>query len=431
MIRPQYAEAFRCLGAACEDTCCTGWRVDIDRAAFEKYQTVPAGPLRILLDQSLERLPEPNPEAKPATKTDPPKAPFARVRMPPSLQCPFLNADKLCQIQVEHGAGHLSQVCSTFPRSLFIIDSLEDKTLTLSCPEAARMVLLNPNFLTASSQPERTIAWDEATWGIDPAAGKGAQAPALRSFFWAIRELSINIVCNRRYPLWQRMFLLGTLARRLEAVASGELDRTFPALLKDFSAAIASGKLRASIETIPADLALQLDMVMQLVHLRLGASVGGAQLQPRLKEILNAFVHGVGYPHATTLEGQSAHYAAAYTRYYAPFFLKHPHILENLLTNMIFRGLFPLGPKLFDPEGRPEPVKEFAKMATEFGLIKGLLIGVAGHHQEAFCPDHVIQTVQVITKYFEHNASFLAKAQELLELRKLGDARGLTMLMRN
>jgi lysine-N-methylase len=428
MIRPQYAEAFRCLGGACEDTCCTGWRVDIDRATYERYQTVPTGPLRILLDERLERLPEAGPE----TTDSVPKGPFARIKMPPSLECPFLNAGRLCQIQVEHGAEYLSHICSTFPRNLFIIDSLEDKTLTLSCPEAARMVLLNPNFLTAAAQPERTFTWDEKTWAegsraSNAATANAASAPALRSFFWMVRELSIKLIRNRKYPLWQRMFLLGTLARRLDAQVSGEIDRTLPALLKDFSAAVSSGNLRATLETVPADLALQLEMVMQLVKLR----VGSERLQPRLKEILNAFVCGVGYPKETTLEGQSAQYAAAYTHTFAPFFSKHPHILENLLTNMIFRGLFPLGLKLFDPKARPEPAKEFARMATEFGLIKGLLIGVAGHRKSAFCADDVVQTVQVITKYFEHNATFLTKAQEFLAARKLDNAHGLTMLIRN
>jgi lysine-N-methylase len=43
---------FRCIGSACEDTCCQGWNVLIDRGAFENQQ-LPAGPLRALIDASI------------------------------------------------------------------------------------------------------------------------------------------------------------------------------------------------------------------------------------------------------------------------------------------------------------------------------------------------------------------------------------------
>lgn len=111
--------------------------------------------------------------------------------------------------------------------------------------------------------------------------------------------------------------------------------------------------------------------------------------------------------------------------------LKHPHILENFLINMIFRKLFPFGTNLFTPESTPEPAKEFAMLATEFALLKGLLIGVAGGRKEAFSTEDVVQTVQTVFKHFEHNMEFLANAHRLLVDKQLDNARGLTMLIRN
>ena len=58
LIRPTYAESFRCIGADCEDTCCQGWSVPIDQVTYEKYQDFPAGPLRTLIDASILRAPE-------------------------------------------------------------------------------------------------------------------------------------------------------------------------------------------------------------------------------------------------------------------------------------------------------------------------------------------------------------------------------------
>jgi len=142
-IPVQYAESFRCIGSACEDTCCQGWSVPIDQAAFEKYQSLPSSPLRTPVDASLLAMPEP---ASPAT--------FAKIQMNGSNQCPLLTADRLCSIQAELGEGFLSHACATYPRIHQSIGGIRQTALSLSCPEAARLVLLSPNLLS----PEQLAA---------------------------------------------------------------------------------------------------------------------------------------------------------------------------------------------------------------------------------------------------------------------------------
>jgi hypothetical protein len=38
-IQPAFYSSFRCIGAACEDTCCEGWAVFVDKTTYHKYQT--------------------------------------------------------------------------------------------------------------------------------------------------------------------------------------------------------------------------------------------------------------------------------------------------------------------------------------------------------------------------------------------------------
>ena len=192
LFRPHYAENFRCIGAACEDTCCVGWNVSIDRDTYEKYQAIPAGPLRILIDKNVVRTPDNADGSKLVA--------FASIQMSPSLKCPMHNADKLCQIQVEHGAAYLSGTCSTFPRQAYTIDNFKETTLTLSCPEAARLILTNPYLLASNGNQTHYLNWDDEVKTPLP----------LRSYFWPIREFMVTLLRNRTYPLWQRMFLLGS-----------------------------------------------------------------------------------------------------------------------------------------------------------------------------------------------------------------------------
>jgi len=406
IVRPEYADRFRCIGPTCEDSCCAGWVVDIDKATYEKYQSISSGPLRVLMDTHVVPRSE-----DPGDGKDP--AALARIKLLPSGECPFHNAERLCQIQVELGEEYLSHTCATYPRRSHVIDKLVDKTLTTSCPEACRLVLLNPDLLESDWTGVRHVKWDDSKSDL-----------TLVSHFWPVREFVIDLITNRAYPLWQRMFLLGTFSRRLEATVRGEIKGGFPAMLEGFSAAVASGGLRASIETIPADLTLQLGMVLELVKL-------GSRRSPRLVECIDAFGRGIEYGPESTLQSMSAAYGVAYERYFAPFFAEHPYILENYLINMVFNRLFPFGGKLLQGAAMPEPAKEFALLATDFALVKGLLIGVAGAYKEDFSTQHVVLTVQSASKCFEHNSEFLPRVHQILVDKGIANAHGLTMLIRN
>jgi lysine-N-methylase len=410
MILPAYSESFKCIGPACGDSCCQGWAVPIDRPAYEKYQTV-QGPLRVLLDANLL-----------LTPSDPNPAHYAKVRMPESQVCPFLNEGRLCQIQAEHGEEYLSVTCATYPRIQHTIDNLKGTALSLSCPEAARLVLLNPRLLPPAGAAGYQISWEDS----------GPGEAALLPYFWPIREFTIGLIQNRVYPLWQRLFLVGAFCRRLDALFSNECKPVgqragFPSLLRDFSAAVAAGGLRGAMEAIPADLGLQLDMVVRLT----GLGSNRARINPRFMECVRAFAGGIGDGVEGTRESQIGRYRAAYSAVYAPFFTRHPHILENYLLNAVFARAFPFGLKDGGLQTHPETAREFALLATQFTLMKGLLIGVAGFYGQAFSVDHVIHTVQSASKHFEHHPEFLAQAHALLTSRGLENTPGLTMLLRN
>jgi len=413
MVRPGYSERFACIGPACEDTCCVGWSVHFDQASWEKYQTMPAGPLRSLIESSVERLPQDAPGR-------PPEA-FARVKMDPEKACPILNEQKLCQIQVEHGEEFLSRTCAIYPRIVHKIDGVEEKALSLSCPEAARLVLLTPNLLAAHTDGGEQMPWPEEAPGL-----AGARVPLL-GYFWPIREFVLWLLANRGYPLWQRLFLLGIFVRRLDALARGEVNRTFGELLGDFKAAVDVGSLRASMETIQPDLPLQLEMVLRLASLQLPRSFVGERFQ----QVARAFAAGVGNGPGATMASLAERYAGAHERFYAPFFAVRPHILENLLINAVFRMLFPFGHAAGKLHAEPDMAREFALLATQFALIKGLLIGVAGFCGGGFTEEQVVFTVQAASKHFEHHPQFLEEAHAVLVSCELDNVRGLTMLVRN
>jgi lysine-N-methylase len=408
---PEYAEGFRCIGPACEDSCCEQWTVHIDQTTFEKYRALPAGPLRTIIDENVLRTPEE------PTAPGGPAAAFAQIRMTADAKCPMLSADGLCRIQIEHGDAYLSHMCATYPRAVYTIKEVTEKALSLSCPEAARLVLLSPQLPTNAGPDALAPTRNHAVSGSD----------LWLPHFWPIRDFALALVRNRALPLWQRLFLLGLFSRRLDAIAPGDFSEEVPKLLAGFTAAAATGSLVPAMETLPVDPAQQLDVVLRLAGMLLHRS----HIRPRFTECIQAFTQGIGNGPGATLESLTAHYAWAHDRFYAPFFRKHPHVLENYLVNTIFRCRFPFGSDWARNGAAPSMSREFAVLTAQFTLMKGLLIGVAGFHRDLFSADHVVHTVQAASKHFEHHSDFLKDAHALLVESQMDGARGLGILLRN
>jgi lysine-N-methylase len=415
--RPAYAERFRCIGSACEDTCCQGWSVPVDKATWDKYQSLPEGPLRVLIDSSVVASGANTAPAAKAAGAAANPAVFATIRMNGENRCPLLSEDHLCRIQSEVGESLLSYTCATYPRIVASTDGVVETSLALSCPEATRIVLLTPDLLS-----QRLESRDRA-----PATSDAPQDSSPQVWFLAIREVALAVVRNRAYPLWQRMFLLGVFCRRLDSIAKGELQRSIPAFLADFETAVASGVLRTSMETLPVDRKAQLDVVLRLAGLMLHKS----NVRPRFVECIQAFTAGIGNGPGATLDSLGAHYAFAHDHYFAPFFSEHPHILENYLANIILRRQFPFGKEGMRAGAVVEMTREFAMLAAQFTLMRGLLIGVAGRHGPAFSTSHVVHTVQAASKHFDHHPEFLDMAYALLVGCRMDGARGLAILLRS
>ena len=404
--QPTYADAFRCIGPACEDTCCQGWTVLIDQATWEKYQQLPESGLSSLIQASTMRNPVSGNSGKPPL--------FATIRMNAKNQCPMLTSDQLCGIQAELGEQMLSHACHTYPRIVNSIRGMRETALTLSCPEGARLVLLTPDLRTLNP-PDSAIP--------DP----GEIAAPLPPEFWEIRTTVLGLIRNRAYPLWERLFLLNILCLRLDSIARGDLKESAAEFLAGFQDSVAGGTLRTAIQSLPSDPTAQVDIVLRLAGLMLHKS----NVRPRFVECVQAFTTGIGNGPDATLQSLTATYNAAHDRYFRPFFDRHPYILENYLVNTILRCQFPFGKEGVLAGAMPSISREFALLTAQFTLMKGLLIGVAGSHREQFGATHVIHTVQAAAKHFEHHPEFLSSAYNLLVESRMDGARGMAILLRN
>lgn len=409
--KPLYASTFRCIGAACEDTCCRDMAVMVDKATYDRYQQLPPGEFRSLVQLKIL------PNSVNASDTL-----YARIEPDASNHCPFFAADRLCGLQKEFGAEVLSATCSIYPRVLNNVDGVLESSLYLSCPEAARVVLLNPESTQAEGNPAsshfRTDQYSHLSSDDD-----GIHKPY--AYFDEIQALAVTMIQDRTRPLWHRLFLLGMLCSALDKITAPEQDSTVPGILGEYGEIVASGALRGELENIAAKPAVQLDVVLRLADQRVRAGRSGE----RFLECWQAFQQGIGYTQESAPESDARHYVEAAEEFCHPFFARHPFILENYLLNYFFRTLFPFGRRASAHHAPQGILGEFTLMITQYAVVKGLLTGMAGHYREAFGTEHVVKLIQSFSRAVEHSPQFLQEIKEFIGSRKLGTVEGFVILL--
>jgi lysine-N-methylase len=131
---PDYMKSFQCIGSACEDSCCHGFGVEIDKLTYLKYAHTKEKELKPILNTILKLIDK--------NRTD---MRYAYLEYPEDKRCPMLTEEGWCSIQQKLGEDALSLTCHSYPRVTNEIFQQIEKGATTSCPEIAHLALLNQN----------------------------------------------------------------------------------------------------------------------------------------------------------------------------------------------------------------------------------------------------------------------------------------------
>lgn len=402
-LQPHYAERFRCIGPECEESCCQGWGMYVDKATYKKYRATPS--LRPATAEHIRI----NPDAHSNFQ-------YARMQFPADGRCPFLADDNLCDIQKQYGSEFLSETCARYPRSLVRFDGRMQKAFYLSCPEAARIVLLNPQLLPSDGVRYQQFLAEESS----RKASSAADPLQLRAF-------ALDLLQDETYPLWQRIFVLGIVCRRAHELTIAQQTAQIGSLLAQYATMLEQGSLRPHLDNIPARPGLQLDLVLQLIRLRFELE----QPQDSFACCVGDLLQSIGYSPTAPLAEVAERYHQAYLHWYQPFAQRAPHFLQNYLINYLFRTGFPfvVVPDQLEPSA--DPLTSYPLLALHYRFLQSLLIGAAARDRDSFSDAHAIRVVHVFARAVEHNPRFFAVLLQFARSAELQQTDGMAALLRN
>lgn len=381
---PRYVTRFSCIGSACEDNCCTGWKVSIDKKTFNAYRQVKHPVLAERFDDTVKR--------ERSLKSD---VNYARIEMTPGTGvCPMME-HSLCAVQRELGESYLSDTCFSYPRFTRQFAGQHEQALTLSCPEAARQALLSADafdFVTDKLTVRSSVVTE-----VKPRHGLSLD------LMNELRIFGLQLMRTEGLELWQRLAVLGVFCERLSELISNRGHSQVPALLQSFTEIVESGAAVAALADMQANHAGQAKVFAFFWCAKAKRSVSPVQ-----NKVVAAIAHGFG---ATSLNGEVSaeqvveRYTLGVSR--LPQALEAaPHLLENYVLNEMFRELFPMG--------GANPYDQYLQLISRFGLIR--LILAAQCATDGPLPDAstMVNTVHVFCRRFQHDLSFSTQVNKAL-----------------
>ncbi|MQR94833.1 flagellin lysine-N-methylase [Fictibacillus phosphorivorans] len=401
-LTPSYLNEFTCIGSACEDTCCSGWRVNIDQETYKKYKKVKSYDMRSRFEKNITR-----------NRTNPTKDNVAKMKMEKG-SCSFLSKEGWCDIQSNLGEDYLCNTCAVYPRRTNIVNNSIEQSLTVSCPEAARLVLLNQGGIDFEEGPKK-ISIKEFSSIINTSKGTITH---WKDFINEYRYMTILILQSSNYTLEERLLVLGLLYNELEECVKNNRLNDIPEILGQYLKSVEDQTFKGAFKNVSNRLDIQLQLCRELVILRLNQGITSSRYLECSKEMML----GLKIEASTTNEELQDIYKDAYSQYYVPFMEQHEYMLENYLVNYVFKNCMPIDCDL--------PFTSYTRMVLHYSLIKLHLVGMAKHY-EGLTSDLVIKLVQSLSKTFEHNPSYFEKIMGLIKENNIMNLTYMSILIKN
>lgn len=183
-IKPSYYDDFRCIAGSCPSSCCEGWQIVIDEESLEKYKNY-KGDFGKRMQRSVSWQ----------------EGTFRQYEG----KCAMLNGQGLCDLIIEKGEDALCDTCARYPRHVEEFENVREYSLSLSCPEAARIMLEEKE--KASFSVKDTAEEEEFEEGFDF---------LLYTNLADAREVLFAILQRREVPFEKRKFFCTAFAGGLQ-----------------------------------------------------------------------------------------------------------------------------------------------------------------------------------------------------------------------
>ena len=371
-VQPEYIREFKCDGSKCNARCCRGWQILIDKKTHAQYsQLDDAEKILALMNFNSER-----------------DGYFVALD---GLNCPFLNENNLCRLQLKYGENFLSETCATYPRRIYDFKKFFERSLTLSCPVAAEIIL----FRDAPLKFELVDLSEEISRGLRLEITPVNANEDFYEKMFDIQIAAISILQRRTLTLDERLIALGFFLDKFDEIFSSGL--TDDALEKLF-AAYESESFWATFPKMSAAVKFNTEKFWERL-LELLVEIYSGQLRDRDKKFLSPLIETFGIVPDEKNQVFVTKVAANYERLAAErknFLSRRTMFMENFLVNEFFMNVCPWN-------FNASVAKNFGVLVVKYKLFELMTFAAS---QQNFGDKDLLELAVWFTRQADHEKTF-------------------------
>ena len=391
-------DKFECIGSECEDHCCRDWSITIDKATYDNYKKEENEEFKKIFEYAVSK-------RKYATKYN-----YAIMHLNMYGECLFLDDKNLCSIYRMLGPENMCHTCKVYPRYSVKVDDILQKTLSLSCPEACRKVLLRKNPIEFNLVEIEGVNTAVASASFE-FNQKGCYS---KDTFLELRSFAIGLLQNRDYTIEERLIILGLFIEDIK----GQYEKNILSMMDKYKSNIAMQNYKGIVNNIDTKNMLDTEIKYGIkTYLKVISKFSSVKLKENMLNISEGFNIGENNDFETFKEG----YLNIKNEYYKPFIEKYEYFFENYLVNYVFKNMLMYSKKNI--------LKDYAEMIMYYSMIKFAIIGVCGNFKEEMDESNLVLTISTFSRGVEHNKNNVEKLKEFIKEFKLDNLSNLLPLI--
>ena len=318
-FEPEYIQNFSCDGEKCGAKCCKGFHIDFDRNTHAKYRALQDFDARKKILESLYWNQE--------TQT-------YRMKLDENFSCPMLCEDNLCYIQKNFGKDFLADSCEVFPRRTFVIGNTVTRTLSLFCPIAAKLALIDSKplkFRKTLLKTSRSGAFFHQSISDMPA----------RKFLLSLEKIAIEILQNKNFSLNKRLTILGIIFSMTDFRLENLSEEILQESAEKFRTEEFFARMERNFSILKFDKKAHMQIMFQLMDELFGTAIiyYSAEQRNFAKYVPQAF--GMTEKTSRSAEEILRLYDENFAAYDEFVRKKYPQLMENYFVHNFFAGLYP------------------------------------------------------------------------------------------
>ena len=397
VLKPVYYGDFKCIANKCIDSCCIGWRVDIDKKSYKKYKKV-NGEFSKKINESIVRNRSSNTDLQ-----------YGKMKLN-NNRCKMLNEDNLCNLYITLGEKYLCNTCKMYPREIKKYGDVYERNLSMSCPEVARYIINMKEQFSFNMEEENLSELDKNY------IFNNKQDEKLYNLLWESRILAMEVIQFKEIDLWKRVVFLKLIVDKVQNRIDESNYNNYLELLNILRSEITNINVINSLDNIPVALDIKLKFIQSILQAKNNQGSSNEKYSNLIEEY-NALFEQVNTDEniLDSIEKKEKEFNT--------YLKDKENILENLLIYLIYTYFM-------EALNTKDVNKAVTKIIINYVMIKTFLLARYNKNNKELKEEDFVEVFYIFSRVVEHNSVFLNELYKNIKEAGYDNINYVTILVR-